>query len=231
VAVDRSTALQRVREFKARIQNHLDASVDRHSEARQVHSAGVVGAYAPWGEHVSEEFLLAQRSLWIVFKDGYSFFEDAARIAQLKERFRNPALTSRIQIVHPDFKFLEAVRSMDDKKVDQRGDCLRAIKAMQAIRSQLKSEVDIHTSGRVEFIGHHSIPTWTGFIGDELAFVSTYFTRPWRGKLNTLVLRRSDEEGRPLPYYREMLFDVEDLWRNERERRGFASLFDYPVPA
>jgi hypothetical protein len=145
----------------------------------------------------------------------------------LKARFSNPALHTKILIVHPDFKFIDAVELMDDEKLNQRADCLRAIAAMRLIREEMLESADIHKSGRVEFIGYNMIPTWTGFFGRDRAFVSMYFSDPQRGPLNTLVLLKAGRDGSELPYFKKMREDAEAMHLSGSERQGFASLFEY----
>jgi hypothetical protein len=98
-------------------------------------------------------------------------------------------------IVHPDSKHLAAIAAMDPQKVDQKKDCLDAIKVMMEIREdiQRRTNQDIAKSKKISFLGYEQVPTWTGFIGVKEAQIYLYPTRPYRGDL--VCLRVASLQG------------------------------------
>lgn len=231
-----ATSLNRHHEFPLgaslpldhRANEHLRQLREEYHGLRAVKAAGVVSVHAAWKAYAPEQFVVTQRRLWILLKDGYSFFRSDARRKQLISRFKDQRLQTCILIVHPDFEHLAAVESMDSAKVSrkaQRRDCLAAIDAMQGIRKELLADgVDIAASTNVEFVGYHKVPTWTGYVGDDIAYVSHYFTRTDRSDLNTIVAKRTDAGGAPLDYFAEMMKDLDKIHRDERHE---PSLWSY----
>ncbi|HEY6640543.1 hypothetical protein [Povalibacter sp.] len=196
---------------------------------REVFASGVVGAYPLWSGRVPADFMLTEPSLRVMLKDGRSFFKE--READLKDRFRRNGFRTTILILHPDSPYMGAVARMDHVKADdvykQVKDCHYAIEAMQKIGSELLKEgVDIRKN--VDFLGYPFVPTWTGFIGESLAYVSMFFTRPHRGDLNTIVIRKHDDRGEETQFYKAMSREYEEIRRHIQDSEE-ASLFDYSI--
>lgn len=196
---------------------------------RKVFAAGIINAYLRWVGKIPEDFLQSQQVLRIMLKDGRSFF--SGRSEELKTRFRNPAFRTRILVLDPEYKHMKAVAEMDDRKIEsakQIQDCRFAISTMQRIREELLSE-GIEIKDRVAFRGYSLVPTWTGFIGESLAYVSFFFTRPHRGDLPTLVIRRQGENRALTEFYDAFDTEFDELWRMTDPDTGAASLFDYKL--
>jgi hypothetical protein len=195
---------------------------------KHVFAAGLVGAFELWAGRVPKDFLQSELDLRIMLKDGFSFFSE--RKQELKERFRKKNLQTKILMLHPNYPFMPAVAQMDHVKAEevakQVADCRFGILTMQQIRSELLSETErIDISDRVEFLGYSLVPTWTGFIGSSLAYVSMYFTRPYRGNLNTLIIRSTDDRGQETPYYQSMFREFEEIRRHLLDQES-ARLFE-----
>jgi len=194
---------------------------------KNVFDSGVVHVHQLWSGDVPKEFIKSQQRLRIMWKDGFSFL--GKRESELKERFRETHFKTQILIVHPKFQFMGAIAQMDpykgtaDKQV---ADCHSAIATMQKIREELRNE-NIDIRERVEFFGYSLVPTWNGYIGDSLAYVSLYFTRPYRGGLNTLEIVATSDQSKTTPYYDSMQNEFDEIFRDMSEK---VSLFDYKLP-
>ena len=168
-----------------------------------------------------------------MLKDGYSFFKD--RQGELKDRFRKTDFHTTILILHPDYQYIPAVAQMDPVKANdpakQIEDCRLAIQTMQKIRRELMAELPAQSDicDRVKFFGYKLVPTWTGFIGSSLAYISLYFTHPHRGGLNTLIVRRMDGKEQQTSYYDSMSIDYNEILREVPDQQG-AGLFEYKPP-
>ena len=82
----------------------------------------------------------------------------------------------------------------------------------------------IDVTSRVEFHGYSLVPTWTGFVGDSLAYVSFFFTRPHRGELPTLVIKKEGEKNARTEFFSAFENEFEELWRHTVSK-GAVSLF------
>jgi hypothetical protein len=230
------------------IQSILIGYMDRHSQElhnllmeavqdaftptvrKEALSSGIIGAHALWANTISESFLMSEKDLKILLKDGHDFFQNHAE--GLKKRFQEKTLKTTILILHPEYKYIDAVAAMDpDKdpakpgqKDKQKNDCLLAISTMKGIRKELLQIENEEIKTRVEFFGYHYIPTWTGFIGSKLAYIALYFTHPHRGPLNTLVIHKGTGKGHT--YYESMFQEYSSIHR-EASENGAVSLFDY----
>jgi hypothetical protein len=197
---------------------------------KQVFAAGLVGAFPLWLGRVPEEFLDSEVYLRIMLKDGYTFFSE--RKEALKKRFRQAHFHTKILILHPESPYIPAVAQMDPVKEThsdrQVNDCLLAIKTMQTIRRELMSEESIDIAERVEFLGYPFVPTWNGFIGSSLSYISFFFTRPYRGELNTLVIRRTNDRGQETNFFGAMFREYEEIWRHVLDLEG-SKLFEYEI--
>lgn len=197
---------------------------------KHVFANGLIGAFPLWAGRVPSDFIRSEQDLRIMLKDGFTFFSE--RKAELKERFRQRGFHTKILMLHPDYPFMAAVAQMDHVKSDnvrqQLQDCRFAIDTMQQIRAELlhESQGKIDIRQTVEFLGYSLVPTWTGFIGSSTSYVSLYFTRPYRGELNTLLIQKFDDRGRETPLYESMFREFEEIWRYLHPQKN-ASLFDY----
>jgi len=187
------------------------------------------------GRDVPDDFIERTKDLRVMFKDGYSFFDE--RPDAFVRRFRNQNLHTTVLIVHPESPVLGAVASMDPKKdgprqnddpnrkedgPTQKGDCLSAVRAMKRIRDELKGE-NIDIARRVDFYGYDSVPTWTGFLSDTKAYLSLYPSSPHRGELLTLEVGAGDDSAWAV-FFERYSSDFQDVLRHASHRR---SLFDY----
>lgn len=211
---------------------HMSAvlrSIHSDSVRSQVFDAGISAAYASWAGAIDEKFFLSQKDVICFMKDGKTLFDD--RSAFLKSRFRQPGFKTKIFIVHPDFEHIGAVAAMDEysgEKKIQRSNLLNAIRTMNQIRSEIKLENGFDCRGTVSFVGYNFVPTWVGFIGNDIAYIHLYYSRPYRGYLNTLVIPARDGE-RATPWYRNYKDDFEQIERITMEKNSH-SLWDYTIP-
>ncbi len=171
---------------------------------------------------VEQDFLLSARELTILLKDGYSFFR--ANAAVLKERFKDASKKTTIVIVHPDSPNLTAIASMDIEKAGkpdvQKNDCLQAIACLHKIMDEILTEGTLSREdleSRVAFIGHDFVPTYNGFIGDDLAIINHYTTRAYRGPLVSMRVARQDPDHGLL--YEAFRKDIAEIVRNARAPR------------
>ena len=194
---------------------------------KRVFAAGVINAFSQVNWGVPANFLQSQQFLRVVLKDGHDFF--AIRKEELKSRFRNPTLKTRILVLHPEYPHMDAVAEMDPYKViaeKQVSDCCAAIRAMQEIRAELAKE-GIEVRNQAELFGYSSVPTWTGFVGDTLAYVSFFSTLPHRGALPTLVVKRNSDRSSERGLFGVFDYEFDQLWRSVERT---TSLFDYKLP-
>jgi hypothetical protein len=166
--------------------------------------AGIVRVHMSWAGVDNDKWLREQRELYILLKDGKSFFEErrnALRDRQddpLYERLVDRKKVTQILIVHPHFRFIDAVANADPKKAQepqiQIDECLQAVRTMQAMASEAMSP-GIDITKRNTFSGYHLVPTYNATFGDENAHINFYYTRPYRGNLISLECRRLEHGG------------------------------------
>lgn len=172
-----------------------------------------------WRGRISDDFLIHQQNLDVFLKDGHSFFKQ--RASMLRQRLADPAKTTRIIIVHPDFVHIEAVGAMDAAKKlqpgQQRLDCIGSILTVQEIA--LETERSDYDPRRCNlFRGCDVIPTWNGFIGDRAGLMNLYFSRPHRGPLNAIVFQDGDGG-----FFSSIKEDFEIILRTTTDLWGFAA--------
>ena len=145
----------------------------------------------------------------------------------LKKRFREADLFTRIMVLDPNYRHIDVVADMDPEKKGrpelQRKNCELAIAIMNRIKTELGQD-GITIDDRVQFISYRVVPTWTGFLGDNLSYIGFYFARPYRGNLNFVVVKRHNPGLDPSTFHGGFEVDFDDLWRIS-EDEGSRSLF------
>jgi hypothetical protein len=199
----------------ARLDSISDHVIER--EFRQSASqAGIERASSSDAGGVDDDFLRSGNNLIVKMKDGKSFFPRKVRV--IEERVRGNLKTT-VVILHPDSEDIAAVAGMDDTKRGkprlQRQECEEAIAEMHKLRDRL-SQDSINAEELIDFIGYRFVPTWVGFIGDEIAYVHLYFTAPYRGSLNTLCLAKGEATSTK-NWYWSYVRDVDETIRHAKE--------------
>jgi hypothetical protein len=177
----------------------------------------------------ASDFLSGQRNLVIFLKDGYSFFKANAEL--LTQRLADPSKRTTLIIVHPDSLHLKAIADMDPHKAGkpevQQSDCQQAVRLLHEIRANLKTEYKGDCAERTTFIGHDLVPTWNGFVGDELAIVNLYPTRSYRGPLVSFTAFKDGENGADILYVNART-DCEEIVR-EAGQNARSNLWNYAL--
>ncbi len=186
-----------------------------------------------WSENADLTFLSDQKHLIIFVKDGYSLFKANAEL--LTNRLANISKKTTIIIAHPDSPYMDAIANMDDNKKgkpeSQRSDSLQAVRLLQEIQQKLASDDqgDISLLNRVTFMGHHNVPTWTGFVGDDIARVNLYPTRPYRGSLLCLTGQKNGKQDSGM-VYKGALTDCDEILA-EAKKDPRNNLWNYQLPS
>jgi hypothetical protein len=119
-----------------------------------------------------------------IFRSIFSLLESnlPTKREELKARFCDNRLQTKILLLHPDYRFIEAVANMDVHKAGspdkQKSDCKFAIRLLQELRAEIQQEREEDIRDRVQLYGYHLVPTWAGFVGRSGASISMFFTRP-----------------------------------------------------
>jgi hypothetical protein len=148
-----------------------------------------------WSLTKDDEFILEEKSLYMVFKDGHTFIRKR-RDVLMRRLLSTDSVATSLLIVHPDFDFIDGVSSMDPDKrhsratditdSPQRKDALSTFFLVQQMRQEILDKYRIDIAERMNFIGYPCIPTWTGFVGSSAAFIQLYSTHPTKGVLLTM---------------------------------------------
>lgn len=194
----------------------LNPQHPRTAEATKAYR-GVIQVDRSWAGLVDEKWFSEQRNLDILLKDGKRFFEERKEL--LFQRLVDFDKRTRILIVHPEFSHIKAVASMDlDKRhvpQIQTDDCLAAIAIMQKLVIDAKRERDgIDITKRNVFSGYHAIPTYNALFGDERAYIHMYYSKPYRGYLNTFECQKNGKDS----IFTDLKdFDFAEILRNYSE--------------
>ena len=196
----------------------------RETALKGIHTVSTV-----WFGQDGPDFVRSDEELMVLLKDGYTLM--STRRAELKARFSNTRLKTRLLFLHPDCRFMDAVANMDPRKAGapnrQRSDCLFAISTIQQLRAEIWNEYGVEIRDRVQAYGYYLVPTWSGFLGLAKASVSMFYTRPHRGDLITFAIERTDSRGNQTHLFSEFNRDFEEIWRTARDESP--SLFDYDL--
>ena len=225
--------------FKKKLGDHLSQKVTllrgKDKDSLLFRDTGIRDATSMWAGTVDNTFILDQRHLSILLKDGHTFF--GTRAETLRERFRRYHGSNResgstsILILHPEYQHMAAVADMDPQKKGhpekQRADCLRAIRTMHGIREYLDSEGIPDIEKKVRFAGYRMVPAWNGFLGTTHAFIHLYHTAPYRGVLRTLRIPTKGRAGRAVEWYEEYLGDYAEIIRTAEEEDPGCNLWNY----
>jgi len=181
---------------------------------RHVLDGGITSAFSMWvGTNIDgfDKWFLNQDKMDIFLKDGKTFFSEKREL--IKERFLNKKKT-RIMIIHPHYNHLGVVAEADPYKKEktQIEDCIVSINVMHSIRNDL-IKIGIECCDFVDFIGYRVFPTWNGYIGDNYAYIYLYFSRPYRGRLNTLFITAYTNKSNVSDWYESYSLDYNELIR------------------
>ena len=179
-----------------------------------------------WAGQVDIKFLLEEQDLWIVLKDGHTFFTD--RREALAQRLAGSDLKTTIMILHPDYAHIAAVADMDPNKRGkpdmQVKDCRFAVQTLHDLRNRLIADGRDDIAKTVKFIGYRQVPVWIGFIGNSQAIVHIYCTHPYRGKLPTIKCQRDGANSVLFDWYKT---DVGQLERDTTNSTEPYNLWNY----
>jgi nucleoside 2-deoxyribosyltransferase len=197
----------------------------RYLAAIDESSRFVEHAQAWVGRDLIDDLLCREETLNIFLKDGRTFFREKRTL--LEQRFSTVRARTDILLLHPDYAHMAAVAAMDPNKNSrkQREDCVAAIKAMHDIRANLPDSDRL--DDRVGFWGYHLVPTWNGFMGEHDAIIHLYFSRPYRGELNTLILKGSDPSRKPSGLFTAYRTEFVEILR---ELRPESNLWTLRIP-
>lgn len=181
---------------------------------------------------VSDDFLREEPDLSIILKDGHTFLDLKRHI--LSERLRDMNCSTRILILHPDYKYIGAVADMDQYKKGsprkQKHDCLNAVRIMHEIRELLKNDSD-DLADRVPFVGYRAIPTWNGFIGTNHAIIHLYPTIPYRGDLQTIDIAARGRQGSITEWFQKYRTEFDEIRRIAEADHDDSNLWKYNLKA
>lgn len=219
-------------DFRKQFKEHLAHKVREIAELGNLtDESGVVRTQKMWAGATPDSFIARQLRLTLLFKDGFSFFENENSVASLKARLADPAKRTTLLLLHPDYEGIASVAAMDPQKKGrpqlQREQCKDAIHTMHGIRDEISAERGLDVSLANVFCGYRRVPTWTGMLGDSSSFISLYTTTTHRGDLLTLQIMNVLPSGEQSLWYSRYATDAEDLIRWTKDEGNGWNLWEY----
>jgi nucleoside 2-deoxyribosyltransferase len=215
-------------ELKQKFSDHLSLTLRRFSKLVQP-DLGIRKIHTAWVGRDIDEYVAKQEELFVMLKDGYTFFSERSDL--LFERLCDPALTTKIMILHPEYEYMGAIASMDPLKRGspelQKNDCIRAIGTMQRMREKIQQKTGRDISKQVTFVGYRLVPTWNGFVGRTRATIHLYPTIPYRGDLQTLEITAQYRSCEETDWYRRYRDEFIQIERQSTSKYVDADLWEY----
>jgi hypothetical protein len=206
-----------------------------HSLPRNVVVAedkAIYRTFSMWVGKLADEFILQERELSILLRDGHTFFRTKGEL--MRKRLMDKERTTRFLLLHPEYEFIDAVADMDPLKKGQPGvqkrDCMRAVEALQKLRHRIRSDEGMDIGSRVSVRGYKCIPTWMGQIGTSKAVVHLFSTMPRQSDMLTLEIPAKTDDGGYSELYQRYKSEFEEIDRMT-EGDPKSDLWSYEPPA